>query len=98
MAGNRHLFSPMLHGAIVLLTIIFMVFGILAYLNYGVNTAQSINLSIQPQNGMMSIAVNVTLMIGVVFTFPLQLFPVIEMFESRLIGAGNEYRKVNGSR
>lgn len=88
MTGNRHLFKGMLRASIILLSVIFLSFGILAYLRYGNRTAQSINLSVEPENGPVSIAVNITLIVGVLFTFPLQMYPVIELVETKLFGPG----------
>lgn len=87
MVGNRHLFSAFLHGAILFLTVVLGCFGILGYLKYGKDVHQMLNTNIPPGNPV-SMAVNIGICLGILLTFPLQIFPVIEIMEKYLFSQG----------
>ncbi|XP_041364363.1 uncharacterized protein LOC121379778 [Gigantopelta aegis] len=87
MKGNRHNFPLFLHGAVIFLSFMLLVFGILGYLRFGQHVAQMININIPP-GSLVSLVVNICLCVGVVLTFPLQLFPVIQMAELYIFGDG----------
>ncbi|XP_067671087.1 uncharacterized protein [Haliotis asinina] len=80
MEGNRHNFGAFLHGAVGCLSLVLLAFGILGYLKFGELTSQMINTNI-PNSSWVGISVNICLCIGVILTFPLQIFPVIELAE-----------------
>ncbi|XP_046557366.1 proton-coupled amino acid transporter 4-like isoform X2 [Haliotis rubra] len=80
MEGNRHNFGAFLHGAVGCLSFVLLAFGILGYLKFGESTNQMINTNI-PSTSWVGIAVNICLCIGVILTFPLQIYPVIELAE-----------------
>ena len=52
--------------------------------------AQMLNNNIPPGNPL-AIAVNIGICIGILLTFPLQIFPVIEILEKYLFTEGNDY-------
>ncbi|XP_060600506.1 proton-coupled amino acid transporter 2-like isoform X2 [Ruditapes philippinarum] len=87
MVGNRHLFSAFLHGAILFLTVVLGCFGIMGYMKYGVNVHQMLNQNI-PAGNPVSVAVNIGICLGILLTFPLQIFPVIEIIEKYLFSEG----------
>ncbi|RUS91370.1 hypothetical protein EGW08_000887, partial [Elysia chlorotica] len=87
MEGNRHNYSKFLHGAIFILAAVLSVFGVVGYLRYGDETAQMLNGNI-PAHSYTGMSLNMLLCIGVVLTFPLQIFPVIEIVEIYLFGHG----------
>lgn len=87
MEGNRHMFPYFLHACVYLVCIILSAFGLIGYLRYGENVQQLIVLSI-PQHSILSIFIDVTLIISVLFTYPLQCYPVIDIFESYLFAPG----------
>jgi len=87
MEGNRHNFNAILHGAILLLGGILSSFGVLGYLRFDVGVQQMINLNILPGT-FVFYAVNIALCLGVLLTFPLQLYPVIELLEVLLFSKG----------
>ncbi|KAL4240014.1 hypothetical protein ACF0H5_000809 [Mactra antiquata] len=87
MVGNRHLFSAFLHGAILFLTMLLAFFGILGYLRFGEGVHQMLNTNI-PSGDPISVAVNIGICIGILLTFPLQIFPVIEIVEKNLFATG----------
>ncbi|BFZ02921.1 hypothetical protein BsWGS_05960 [Bradybaena similaris] len=87
MEGNRHNFSKFLHGAVLILTGILAVFGTMGYLENGNTTEQMLNKHI-PSSDAFGITINIFLCIGVVLTFPLQIYPVIELMEIYLFGPG----------
>ena len=87
MEGNRHNFIKFLYGAITVLTLVLGCFGSLGYLRFGDSIEQMINANI-PSGQWLGIAVNSCLCIGVLLTFPLMIYPVVELAELHLFGNG----------
>ena len=87
MEGNQHNFVKFLYGAVGTLTMILGFFGIVGYMRFGDATEQMINANI-PSGGWLSYAVNSCLCVGVLLTFPLMIYPVIQLAEIYLFGAG----------
>lgn len=88
MEGNRHNFAAFLHGAIGVLSVILGGFGVMGYLRFGEELNQMLNTNI-PASSWVSVAVNICAILGVLLTFPLQIYPVIEMCEIFLFSEGN---------
>ena len=80
MNENRPNFPKYLHGAIILVSIILGSFGIFGYLHFTDDIHQLISDNLQ--YGTLSIIVRLTLCIGILFTYPLQIYPVVEIFEN----------------
>lgn len=87
MEGNRHNFAAFLHGAIGVLGVILGGFGVMGYLRFGEELNQMLNTNI-PASSWVSVAVNICAILGVLLTFPLQIYPVIEMCEIFLFSEG----------
>nr|XP_022316194.1 amino acid transporter AVT3A-like isoform X2 [Crassostrea virginica] len=87
MEGNRHNFAAFLHGAIGVLFVILGSFGVMGYLRFGEELNQMLNTNI-PASSWVSVAVNICAILGVLLTFPLQIYPVIEMSEIFLFSEG----------
>ena len=87
MEGNRHLFPYFLHACVYFVCIILSAFGLIGYLRYGENVQQLVVLSI-PQHSILSVFIDITLIVSVLFTYPLQCYPVIEIFESYIFAPG----------
>ncbi len=60
---------------------------------YGEDVKQLITLSIK-QHTPLSIAVDITLIISVLFTYPLQCYPVITLLEKYLLALGKSVSKL----
>ena len=56
-------------------------------LRYGPDVQQLVVLNIQT-GGALSYFIDVTLIVSVLFTYPLQCYPVIEIMESYLFNSG----------
>ena len=82
MAENRPRFPIFLHLAIGQVSAIFVCFGILGYMIYGNNVPQIITDVLPP--GPLSFTIWSTILIAVLFTYPLQFFPVIQIVEGFL--------------
>ncbi|XP_071793223.1 proton-coupled amino acid transporter 1-like isoform X1 [Asterias amurensis] len=87
MGENSHLFPHLLYLVVLLFTCVLASLGFLSYLRLGTSTAQVIIWNLQP-NSMLQLVVSLVVCIGVVFTFPLQCFPIIEIFEHLLFAPG----------
>ncbi|XP_071483203.1 proton-coupled amino acid transporter 1-like [Diadema antillarum] len=87
MEGNRHLYPLLLHLNVLFFTALMASIGIMGYLYYGANVEQVITWSL-PLSDPLTLAVNITLVIAVIFTFPLQVFPIIEILEQITFGPG----------
>ena len=80
MAENRPRFPLYLHLAIAQVSFILGSFGMLGYMIYGSNVPQILTDTLQ--TGVPAQLVRVTLIIAVMMTYPLQLYPVVEIAES----------------
>ncbi|XP_077992695.1 uncharacterized protein LOC144446744 [Glandiceps talaboti] len=87
MKGNRTNFPAFLHGAVLLLTVILGLFGVIGYFHYGTDVNQIITENFPPQSEVVYI-VKATVCVGILLTYPLQMFPVIEIFEAILFAPG----------
>jgi len=87
MEGNQHVFRWFLHANVFIVFLILTAFGSVGYLRYGEDVNQLIVRSI-PQHTTLSFVVDATLIISVLFTYPLQCFPVIEIVENYLFAPG----------
>lgn len=80
MAENRPRFPLYLHLALGIVSTILGSFGMLGYLIYGSNVPQIVTDRLE--TGVLTQLVRITLIIAVLMTYPLQLYPVIEIAES----------------
>ena len=80
MKENRPNFRKYLHGAILLVSIILGTFGIFGYIHFSDKVEQVISDNLP--YGTLSIVIQITLCIGILFTFPLQMFPVVQIAEN----------------
>ena len=87
MEGNRHNFRKFLGGAVFGLALILGTFGVCGYMRFGHEVEQMINLNIERDTWIYYI-VNIGVCVGVLLTFPLQIYPVIELFEIILFSEG----------
>ena len=88
MVGCRHLLRYYIHVNVYIIFVILSAFGTLGYLRYGPGVDQLIVKEIT-QHTLLSLLVDATLVISVIFTYPLQCYPVIEITESYLLTKGN---------
>ena len=95
MEGNRHNFIRFLYGAVTVLTMLLACFGVLGYLRFGNDVEQMINANI-PSGQWLSVAVNSCLCVGVLLTFPLMMYPVVELAELRVFGDGELTHMISG--
>ena len=82
MSENRPKFTKYLHGAIIGVSLILGTFGVFGYLHYMDDVEQLINDNLE--YGTLSIVVQVTLCIGILFTYPFAMFPAVEIIENVL--------------
>ena len=78
MAENRPKYPVFLHVSMGLMAVILSAFGITGYLSYGEHTCQIVTQNLR---GDMAIVLQVFLFIGVMFTYPLQIYPNIQIME-----------------
>ena len=69
------------------LTSVLMSRLLICHYSYGNDVAQLVVLDIQ-SGGALSYFIKITLIISVLFTYPLQCYPVIEIMESYLFNSG----------
>lgn len=82
MAESRHRFPLYLHFAIGSLSVILGCFGILGYVVYGEEVNQIVTESFP--SGILIQVVRCLLCLAILLTYPLQIFPVIEIIEGWL--------------
>eukprot|EP01102_Stenamoeba_stenopodia_P007911 TRINITY_DN2230_c0_g1_i1.p1 TRINITY_DN2230_c0_g1~~TRINITY_DN2230_c0_g1_i1.p1 ORF type:complete len:491 (-),score=89.25 TRINITY_DN2230_c0_g1_i1:224-1654(-) len=76
-------YPMMLHITLVIVACILSSFGTMGYLTYGSATCQIITLNL-PSGSHIGTAITVCLVIAIVLTYPMQLFPVAEVIEKIL--------------
>ena len=84
MAENRARYPCYLHISLALLSTILGSFGTLGYLRYGEETNQIVTENLE--GSAIVIALRCLLFFGVLFTYPLQIYPVIQIFEGLIFG------------
>ena len=87
MEGNHHRFPAFLDGVVVLFSMMTIVSSVLGYLRYGHQTEQ-ILLQNLPQNSTLVLVIDIALIIAILCTYPLQVYPVIEIMEGFLFAEG----------
>lgn len=87
MVGCRRLLHHYIHANVYLIFFVLCAFGAFGYLRYGNDVPQMVVLAIT-QHTPLSLLVDATLIISVLFTFPLQCFPVIEILEGYILTPG----------
>lgn len=85
MVGNRWIFPWFLRGAVYTVFVILCSFGTVGYLRYGDDVEQIIVLNLK-QHTPLSMFIDITLILSVLFTYPLQCFPSIEITETYFFG------------
>ncbi|CAK8697537.1 unnamed protein product [Clavelina lepadiformis] len=77
----RSKFRPIFKGAMLLITTLYIVFGICGYLSFGSDTNQIITLNLP--KGVFPLLVKMCLCFSLFFTYPVMMFPVIQIIEKR---------------
>ena len=93
MEGNQHMFPGCLSGAISIFTGLLGALAVVGYVQFGEDTDQIIAQNLATDN-VVGLLINITLILGVVCTYPLQVFPVVEIVEGLLFADGgcHKYR------
>ncbi|KAI0232371.1 Proton-coupled amino acid transporter 2 [Lamellibrachia satsuma] len=87
MEGNQHMFPGCLSGAISIFTGLLGALAVVGYVQFGEDTDQIIAQNLATDN-VVGLLINITLILGVVCTYPLQVFPVVEIVEGLLFADG----------
>ncbi|KAI0557178.1 amino acid transporter AAAP family [Gracilaria domingensis] len=80
---DPHRFPLVLRIALVILSTVLMVMGILGFASFGDKTRSIILLNFG--DSPIVAAVKIVLMVGILFTYPLQIVPVFQYFEHALL-------------
>lgn len=80
-------FPLVLRIALIALTLILMTVGVLGFATFGRDTRSIILLNFGASP--IVVAVKIVLMVGILFTYPLQIVPVFEFAERTILGAPN---------
>ncbi|GLD99797.1 hypothetical protein PINS_up008525 [Pythium insidiosum] len=79
MQNPQH-FKPILISTVVILTTVYATFGVCGYLAFGDATKDVITLNMSDSTGIVTL-VQLSLCIGLFFTYPVMLFPVFEVLQ-----------------
>lgn len=79
---QRPKFARVLAAAMVFITFLYTIFGLLGYLAYGEYTKDIVTLNLG--NSWQTVVVKICLCTGLVFTYPMMMYPVYEVAERRL--------------
>lgn len=77
-----HRFKQVLISALSIYGILLATFGLLGYVAFKEKTEDVVSLNLP--NNVFSIIVKIGLIIGLLFTYPVQLFPVSELFDTHM--------------
>jgi len=91
MGSNRPRFPLYLHLTLCQVSVILGSFGILGYLVYGSDVPQIVTNTLTKD--IFSQLIRVTLIVAVLFTYPLQLVPVVRITESLVFGKKGKKKK-----
>jgi proton-coupled amino acid transporter len=80
---NKHSFNRVLYIAETIVAVMMAGFGVIGYLAYG-RTVQAIITLNMPAENPTTYVIKVGLIIALLFTYPMQLFPVSELFDDFL--------------
>ncbi|XP_065659456.1 proton-coupled amino acid transporter 1-like isoform X1 [Hydra vulgaris] len=86
MGYNRIRYPKFLHCSLFSVSVILASFGIIGYISFGDKICQIATANL---NGLMATILQILLFFGVLLTYPLQIYPCIEIMETLLI----KYRK-----
>ncbi|KAL6071658.1 Amino acid transporter transmembrane domain [Balamuthia mandrillaris] len=78
-------YARILHSVLVFVTLLLSCFGVLGYLTFAAETNSVITLNL-PESDPVAKATKICLLIAILFTYPMQLFPVSEIFDDILFG------------
>lgn len=78
MAENRPKYPVFLHVSMMIMCVLLTSFGITGYLRFGNMTCQIVTQNLR---GEVGIVLQIMLFIGVMFTYPLQIYPNIQIVE-----------------
>lgn len=80
---DRSKFGGVLAAAMVCITLLYTIFGLLGYLAYGEYTKDIVTLNLG--NSLQTVIVKLGLCTGLLFTYPVMMHPVYEVIERRLL-------------
>ncbi|KAL8618787.1 hypothetical protein ACOMHN_000215 [Nucella lapillus] len=87
MEGNRHNYAHYVTAGLTVLVLLHICTGVLSYLSFGSAIAQVVSMNLDV-GSWLGVTVNVFLMVGILFTFPIMVFPVVQMAEATMFGKG----------
>eukprot|EP00163_Fabomonas_tropica_P001565 TRINITY_DN1115_c0_g1_i4.p1 TRINITY_DN1115_c0_g1~~TRINITY_DN1115_c0_g1_i4.p1 ORF type:complete len:464 (-),score=81.50 TRINITY_DN1115_c0_g1_i4:319-1710(-) len=79
-ARDKDRFPKMLNVALIVVSVLYMSSALLGYLAFG-NEVHDIIILDLPQNGAVIIFIELLLVVTIVFTYPVQIFPVLQILE-----------------
>ncbi|XP_025087505.1 amino acid transporter AVT3B-like isoform X2 [Pomacea canaliculata] len=87
----QHKFKKFFILAMVVITSLYISFGICGYLSFGQDTNEVITLNLpKGQSFHFSMVVKICLCLGIFFTYPVMLFPVIKIIENYFLPDANQ--------
>ncbi|XP_071786966.1 uncharacterized protein [Asterias amurensis] len=91
LASKRHKFKKIFITALTIVTVLYISFGVCGYLSFGAETESIITLNLPP--GILPELVKSCLCFSLFFTYPVMMFPVVSIIESRLMPDPNKNEK-----
>eukprot|EP01104_Vermistella_antarctica_P001879 TRINITY_DN1200_c0_g1_i3.p1 TRINITY_DN1200_c0_g1~~TRINITY_DN1200_c0_g1_i3.p1 ORF type:complete len:634 (-),score=151.85 TRINITY_DN1200_c0_g1_i3:61-1962(-) len=88
-------FHFVLDITLVMMNVLFISFGLVGYLTFAGDTQSIITANLP--DGVTTNAVRVSLILAILFTYPIQLFPVSEALESMILPRKKDTRKADVS-
>ncbi|RDD39475.1 Amino acid transporter ANTL1 [Trichoplax sp. H2] len=86
-ADSKDKFKNLFKISLVLITVLYIAFGMCGYLSFGPATNNIITLNLPP--GVMPLTVKICLCFALFFTYPMMMFPVIHILEEKFLVRNN---------
>lgn len=85
----RHKFRSIFKFAMLMITTLYIVFGVCGYMSFGPDTNQIITINLPP--GVFPMLVKLFLCFSLFFTYPVMMFPVIQILQKKCRRAADNY-------
>ncbi|KAL9655911.1 hypothetical protein ABK040_007532 [Willaertia magna] len=89
---NKKAYPSLLYIGMIIICVSMASFGLIGYLSYGMGVNSLITFNI-PKEGVLPLIVKICLMIALLLTYPIQLYPISQMIDQALTTLSIRFKK-----